>query len=489
MATKRRILLAVVSCSLCGWTWAQQPPAPRSTVVDPNANPVHERLKFDAEAAYQANDFPKAIELTGRVLAENPRDHVALYLRASARVELGQAQGKLPEIRGGIEDAREAMRHGGTSQINYYLPYFYGMTALSRMEQRPEHAQVVIDFSQQLIQRPGLQPEDLANLYYQRATAEVLLQKFDDAARDYSAAVERLPTHLGARLGLADAYVQQGQFDKAEAAFTAAAQAVPNNPLIYNNRGMFFQSQGKTDLAIADFSRAIEIDKSYTVAYTNRGFANMSRGDGAAADVDFTAALQINPAQPLVYSLRGTSRLSRGDARGAVADYQQALQLYPNNPIGRADLGFARYFSGDFRGAVQELDAAVTADANLRYLNPWRYWSGVKAGLPPTELAARLGTATQKAATERDWVDSLSVFVAGGINDIALVAAVEKNDPVLRAAQLCEAYYFQAEKKQLAGDATGAAALYQQALDTKQTHLSAYRGAQYALKKFAPPTP
>lgn len=463
--------------------FTQPPPAPRPAA---NANPAHERLKFDAENAYQNDDFRKCIELTGQVLAQNPRDHVALYLRASARVELGQMTGNIREVRGGVEDAREAMRHGGTEQVNYYLPYFYGMTALSQMERRPEHAQVVMDFAAQVLQRPNIKPEDAANLHYQRANAEAFLQKYDDAARDFARAAELVPGHVGARLGLADVFVRQQQFDKAEAAFTSAVQAVPNNPLVYNNRGMFFQNQGKTPLAVADFTRALELDKNYTVAYTNRGFAAMTEGNPQAAEADFTAALQIDPAQPLVYSLRGTARLSRGEPTLAAGDYQEALKLNPQNPIAQADLGFAKYFAGDFAGASAALDAAVQADPNLRYLNPWRYWSAIKAGQAPTAAVAKLGDAATKPADKRDWVDALCLYLAGSINEQALTAALEAKDANLRAAQQCEAAYFQAEKKAAAGDAAGAQPLYQQALDSKQAHLSAFRGSQYALKNFTP---
>lgn len=469
---------------LASWTQlaAQTPPAPAAG----NANPAHERLKFDAENAYQNGDFPKTIELTGRVLSENPKDHVALYLRASARVELGQLQGNAKEVRTGVEDAREAMRHGGTDQVNYYLPYFYGMTALAQLENRPEHAQVVIDFSKQLLQRPGMKPEDAANIYYQRATAEVIQQKLEDAIVDYNAAIEKAPGHLGARLGMADAYVRLNQLDKAEATFTSAVQAAPNNPLVYNNRGMFFQNRGRPQQAIADFTRAIELDPNYTVAYTNRGFAAMSEGNAQAAEADFSSSLKIDPAQPLVYSLRGTARLSRGEPKAAITDYQEALKLNPQNPIAQADLGFAKYFAGDYAGAVTDLDAAVAASENLRYLNPWRYWASIKAGQPAATAAAKLGDPGSKPADQRDWVDQLSLFLTGAINEQQLLGAAEPKDPTLRAAQLCEAYYFEAEKRASAGDSANATTLYQQALGTKQAHLSAFRGAQYALKNFSP---
>lgn len=481
--TRLKGLLAIV-VGLAGLTSlaAQTPPAPAAG----NANPAHERLKFDAESAYQNGDFAKTIELTGRVLNENSKDHVALYLRASARVELGQLQGNPKEVRTGVEDAREAMRHGGTDQVNYYLPYFYGMTALAQMENRPEHAQVVIDFSKQLLQRPGLKPEDAANLYYQRATAEVIQQKYQDAIADYSAAVEKTPGHVGARLGMADAYMRLNQPDKAEATFTAAVQTIPNNPLVYNNRGMFFQNRGRPQQAITDFTRAIELDSNYTVAYTNRGFAAMSEGNAQAAEADFTASLKVDPAQPLVYSLRGTARLSRGDPQNAITDYQEALKLNPQNPIARADLGFAKYFAGDFAGAVADLDAAVQASENLRYLNPWRYWASVKAGQPAAAAAAKLGDLATKPAEQRDWVDQLGLFLSGALTEQQLLSAAEPKDPTLRAAQLCEAYYFQAEKRAAANDAANATTLYQRALETKQAHLSAYRGSQYALKNFSP---
>jgi tetratricopeptide (TPR) repeat protein len=186
----RVCVLTMVTCLVSsGLAFAQIVPPPRPGVT--TANPQHERLKLDAEGAYQVGDFPKCIALTGQVLAQNPRDHVALYLRASARVELGQLQRNLKEVRTGIEEARDAMRYGGTDQVNYYLPYFYGMTALSQLEGKPEHAKVVVDFAPQVLNRPNLKPDEKANLLYQRAAAEMFLELYDDAARDYEAAAAR----------------------------------------------------------------------------------------------------------------------------------------------------------------------------------------------------------------------------------------------------------------------------------------------------------
>ncbi len=61
-------------------------PAPASTT---EAVDSLEELKNEADAAYRQQQYPRAIELTTSVLSKSPEDHVALYLRASARVESG----------------------------------------------------------------------------------------------------------------------------------------------------------------------------------------------------------------------------------------------------------------------------------------------------------------------------------------------------------------------------------------------------------------
>ena len=127
----RRYWIVLVLC--CGSIAAAQ------------ANPEHDKLKSEAETAYQLADFAKSKELTTRVLAENPKDHFALYLRASSRVELGVVKRDMTELREGIQDARESLKVGGSSEINYYLPYLYGMIALANLEDKKEHANVAVE--------------------------------------------------------------------------------------------------------------------------------------------------------------------------------------------------------------------------------------------------------------------------------------------------------------------------------------------------------
>jgi len=453
---------------------AETPPSPSAAPADP--------IKTAAEQAYQEGDFAKCIELTTQAITKDNNDHLAYYLRASSRVELGQVQRDVKQVRSGIEDARESLRAIGKLEPNYYLPYLYGMTTLAQLENRPEHAKTAVDIADTLVKK-NIPAEQKANIYYQRAVANLVRRQPQDAVKDYQAAIEAFPTHLGARIGLAESYVQANQPEKALEAYSAAVQAFPDNPLVYNNRGMFLQQRGQTKNAYADFTKAIELDPKFAVAITNRGFTSMNSGQHAAAEADFTAAMTIDADQPLPYSLRGTSRLAQGKIELALQDYLTVQKLDPQNPTTNADIGFAKLFAKDYAGAQTSFDTAMTADPNLRYLAPWRLWSGLLAG--KTDAAAQVRESAAKPAEKRDWVDHLALYLTGEETEQQLLAAAKTKDANLQNAQQCEAYFFIAERKAKTSDGNGAAVAYKAALQTKAINLSAYRGAQFALQQFA----
>ena len=55
----------------------------------PQSNSEQEKLRSEIKATYEKGDYEKCKELTTKALALNPKDHLALYFRASSKVELG----------------------------------------------------------------------------------------------------------------------------------------------------------------------------------------------------------------------------------------------------------------------------------------------------------------------------------------------------------------------------------------------------------------
>src|SRR5690606_7657720 len=158
------IMRSMLRCCLrvaCLAILASSAPAEAQTAT-PSASSAstgerHEELNNQADDAYRARDFATTISLASQVLTESPDDPVALYLRASARIEQGIARRDADLIRAGIEDARAAIRQDPSKNPDYYLPYLYGMSHLTGLEQNRAHAETAITTATQILQRPQLE--------------------------------------------------------------------------------------------------------------------------------------------------------------------------------------------------------------------------------------------------------------------------------------------------------------------------------------------
>lgn len=450
--------------------------------VQPRVNPQHERLKTDADQAYQKGNYSQTVQLTSQVLSQNSSDHVAYYLRGSARIELAIRSQSVQQIRVGIRDARMAISLAGSKNPMYYFPYLYGMTNLSAMEQRPEHARVAVTVASQVLTVAGLKAVEKSNLYYQRGNAQVVLKKFREAAADFSATLKLNGSHLGAHLGAADAYKKAGDHKKAMAAYSAAVKAFPNNPLVFNNRGMAHQQQNQLQKAITDFTRALELNGKYYHAQTNRGYCLLLSGDAEAAETDFTASLKVNSSQAIAYNLRATSRLRQNKLSETIKDQRQVLRLNPRSPSAYAELGFSLFFSADYANAEKAFAQAMVLDPkNHRHVIPWRFLALERTGRKKAAVKS-----FSKSGTLTNWVDILASFLAGNVKEEALLKSINAKEATTKLAQICEAQFFIGQRKLISGRVAGATHRvihFEKAVATKQQDLSAYQGARLALKK------
>ncbi len=451
-------------------------------VTKENANPAHEKIKTEADNHYKKGEYAKTIELSSQVIQLNEKDDVAYYLRGSANVELGLRTRNIKFVRDGIGDARKAIELNGQKHINYYLPYIYGMSSLSVLEGRNEHAEVAVQVAGQVLNLAQITEDEKANLLYQRARTQTQLGKHNEAAQDFEAALRFNSMHMGAFLGSAHAYASAGNFPKAEQQFDKAIQTFPNNPIVHNDRGMFRQQRKKFAEALADFTRVVELQKNAYYAYTNRGFTLMEQGNPQAAEADFNSSLQIEPDQAMVYSFRGTARLEQGKLADATADYQKVVQLDPNNPVAKADLGFALFFAENYNGASQQFEAATKINKGLKHLYPW-HLVALQQSRASVNLSEKFTPVLKKEVKEWDWADQLLAYQLGHLKEDQLLESTKGDDVKVTLAQQCEAYFFIAQKYASEGNMQQAVAYFRKSVETNVKNLSAYRGAQGALKR------
>lgn len=446
--------------------------------------PQHEAQRKQAQQAYDASNWPAVIETASAIIAANPKDNVALHLRGSARIEYG-IQTETPQfLRDGITDAREAIAAATTNpEFNYYLPYLYGMTNLTRLEQNSEHAKVAVDIAGQLLAQAGTTAEQKANVYYQRGLANAAMGQTAPAVQDMRLAVTSNPKHIAALLAVPDILAEAGQTEQALLAYNDAIRAFPDEPLVYNNQGMQYQKAGRYNEAVRSFTTALQKNPQYTLALTNRGFTWLEAGKAAEAEKDFTASLAIAPAQPAVLSLRGNARLAQGRWQEALQDFDAIIAANPNDHVAHADAGFARFFGKDYPGALKEFNEVIRINPQARFINPWRCWTLIRSGRA-AEAAGIAQISRVRPAAERDWFDHMVLFHVGDMTAEELINKVERMNRETQAAQLCEARFFIAELFLMKGQTQQAGTSYQQAIQTGARKLSAYRGARFALRQF-----
>lgn len=484
------LCLAVSSLTLLTGTsaQAQAPAAPPAQAAQ--MSPQNQA----ADKAYRSGDFKQVIAITTQTLASNPKDDIAYYLRASAKVEMAIRGQDAKLLREGLTDARQSIAALGKPKAEYYLPYLYGMTHLTMIEGVLDHAQTTVNVATKVIeqlanpQQEGLAPltnEQKANLLFQRGLARLQCEDTVDAAiADFEEAVKTFPAHMGALMAIADAYVMAGETDLALESFEIILRKYPNESLIYNNRGMFLQQNGEYEKAIADFTKAVQINPSFAVAYVNRGYSLLELDRLAAAESDLTKALELEPNQPPVLQFRAGARLRQGKSQEAIADYQQALKLMPQNPLPYADLGFVYYFMHEYKSAAAAFaKAAEVGGEEFRFLNPWRYASLILSG-QGQETVTLFQPVIDKAEEDRDWIDFLTLFLMGKVDQGTLLSKINKEDQFAQSAQTCEAHYFIGQRISNLGKTEEATEHYRQSLATQAKQLSAFRGAQYELKQF-----
>jgi lipoprotein NlpI len=464
------VLSLAIGAPSAGWT------QPTTETV----NERHEELKTRADALYRQKDYAQAEQLLSEVIEEAPKDDVALYLRGSSRVERGSAEQNAATIRAGINDARAAL--GVQMNVDYYLPYLFGMSRLAEIQGRPEHARTGIDVADKVLQMPAASVDQKANVHFQRGLLNVALDDKAAAEMDFRAAVSIKPNHAAAQAALCNMVLSTNP-GQAEAQFDRAVAAAPNEPTLLNNRGTYLQNQGRYDEALKDFNQALTLQPQYVPALTNRGFVKIMTADFRGAEADLSKSLEIDPQQPVALGLRGAARIHLNRPDAAIQDYQTAAALDPQNPAAHYDLGFAHFFGRDYPEAREAFDQAVRLDPSLTFLAPWRYTAAVFAG-QRDRAVSEFSSLEQKPAEQRNWTDLVTLYLMGKVNEETLLGAIDRTNPQATTMQECEANYFIGLRHASRNEQDRAKGYFEKALQTKARHLSAYRGAMYALGRF-----
>ncbi len=309
--------------------------------------------------------------------------------------------------------------------------------------------------------------EDLVNAYLGLAGQLEALERFDEAAEAYAAALEIRPGDADLIYGrssalyrggrglealpelteledsggdyrvsalVADIYVEAGQVDYAlrslERALRKAGQEEEGSAAAQANilvkLGLLQRSLGREEEAVETFRRAANTDPASWGALYNLGVSQLEAGSIESALETLQSALVLNPESGELHLALGTAHDLLGAPQEALAAGEAALQRL-SNPQALAEAAFlagrARYRLGDYAGALTSLESALAAMPDSAAAQLWAglaaygledYASAVgyyerAVQLEPDNVEARVNLGAAYLVTER-YADAALVY-------------------------------------------------------------------------------
>jgi tetratricopeptide (TPR) repeat protein len=205
-----------------------------------------------------------------------------------------------------------------------------------------------------------------------------------------------------------------------------------------------------------DWTVAQNVRLSSDNLFVTSGEIKWGKNDFEGALADYTQALELNPNNADACTDRGDARSFLGNQDGAIADYNHALEFNPNNADAYSGRGGARELQGDFSEALSDYDKGIELKPDDSvYERLFRQTLLLRLGRPPGDFSKTV------AAWKGGWTKSIGLFLAGKLDEKALLAAAKKSDAEPVAGQNCEAYYYIGMMRLSKGDKAGAREAFQ----------------------------
>ena len=157
-------------------------------------------------------------------------------------------------------------------------------------------------------------------------------------------------------------YHKAGRFDDAVKEYRAAIRLRPDFPKAYNNIGSVYIDEGKDQLAIAPLMTAIKLDPKYAHAYYNLAKAYADIGKSEQAIAAYNQSAKLDPTDPDTLNNLGNIYARAKQWNQALPIYERALRLGSPSPKLQIDLANAYLFTGQDDQAIGFYQQALAVE-------------------------------------------------------------------------------------------------------------------------------
>lgn len=192
-----------------------------------------------------------------------------------------------------------------------------------------DYQSAIFDYSRSLVADPAHWSS-----YLKRADLLTAFEYYDDALKDYDAALQWADTTSAKESILVNRASLKKKMKDTEGAVADLKQALKINDkslAALGNLGALLFDMGKPSEAINSLQKAIEIDSTFEGGYGNLAFLYAQMGDYKKALSISNKLLQMKPNEAYALNNRGYIRYNLEDYTGALEDINNSIQLDPQN--------------------------------------------------------------------------------------------------------------------------------------------------------------
>lgn len=155
--------------------------------------------------------------------------------------------------------------------------------------------------------------------------------KFEDAVKQLTKAVQEAPDFYSAHLLLGDQLLKLNRFDDALSSYTKALELKPDRAEPLGGIGATLVQQRKYTEALPRLRRVVEMGKPTSATYLYLGLAETMTGDLTSGESNLKRAFEMNPSPITRIYLANLYEL-KGDPAAAIEQLQAFLKENPNAP-------------------------------------------------------------------------------------------------------------------------------------------------------------
>ncbi|MEP6735580.1 MAG: tetratricopeptide repeat protein [Chryseolinea sp.] len=327
---------------------------------------VVKKICEDAQTAYEAAEYTKALDLVNKCLEEDPGNADAYLTRAATREELKDLPGANSDYSIYNEmnpDQPDALYSLAT--VRYKIGFYdQAKTDLLKLLKLPHGETTAVYF------RVGATGTGANQVTSKASGIEPLIFNYlgltETKLHNYKQAIQWLDSAIRLQPKEADFLVNRGIAKEAIKDSTAvldyekALVINPDQTAARANMANLKRNKGKQAESMDELEKAIESDSSMLQPYLARAFQRMEAGYFKGALADYDKAIEMDSKNAEIWMNRGIVKEKLNNLKGAFSDYTVAIELNEKYEKAWLNRGNVLLKQGKFKEASEDYTVALT---------------------------------------------------------------------------------------------------------------------------------